>query len=107
MAFSTRFRFRQWPRVVAGALGDMVFRASNGNLTPVGGTKTEGYAPVIQGDGTVAWAEVVSSGGMTPTYIGPAEVFTIPDNRQAFYAMAIDNEGLIDIGDNSFLIEVG
>ena len=90
-----------------GDEGDILYRAANGDLTPVTGAKTEGYAPVIQGDGTVAWAEVASSGGFTPTYIGPAEIFTIPDNRQTFYAMAIDNEGLIDIGDNSFLIEVG
>lgn len=105
MALSTRFRFRQWPRVVAGALGDMVFRASNGNLTPVTGTKGQGKVPTGQADGTVAWAE--GSGGFVPTYIGPTETFTVPANRQALYAMTIDNEGLIDLGDNSFLIEVG
>lgn len=93
-------------RHALGALGDMFYRAANGDYLPVTGTKTEGHAPVIQGDGTVAWAEVASSGGFTPTYIGPTETFTVPANRQAFFAMTIDNEGLIDLGENAYLIEV-
>lgn len=94
-------------RFALGALGDMWYRATNGDMVAVGGTKTEGHAPVIQGDGTVAWAEVAGGGGMTPTYIGPTETFTVPDNRQALFAMTIDNEGAIDLGENSYLIEVG
>lgn len=79
----------------------MVFRATNGNLTPVTGTKAEGKAPVIQADGTVAWSE--ASGGFVPTFIASGETFTIPDNRQAVYAHEIDNEGTIELGENSYL----
>lgn len=45
-----------------------------------------------------------SSGGFTPTYIGPSETFTVPANRQAFYVMDIDNEGTLNI--EGFLIQV-
>lgn len=45
-----------------------------------------------------------AGGGFTPTYIGPAETFTVPANRQALYAMPIDNEGILDVV--GFLIEV-
>lgn len=44
--------------------------------------------------------------GAVPTYIGPAETFTIPDNKQALFAMTIVNDGIIDIGTNSFLVAV-
>jgi hypothetical protein len=100
MAFSTRFRFRTLPRIVAGALGDMWYRATNGDMTAVRGTKAAGKAPVIQADGGLTWTE---AGGFVPTYIGPAETFTIPDNRQATYAVTIDNEGTIELGENAYL----
>lgn len=101
MAFATRFRFRTLPRFVTGALGDMWYRATNGDLTAVAGTTGEGKVPTGQADGSVAWAE--GSGGFVPTYIAPGETFTVPDNRQATYAITIDNEGTIELGENAYL----
>ena len=78
----SRFRFRNLPRFVAGALGDMWYRATNGNLTPVAGTKTTGHVPTIQGDGSVAWA--AGSGGGAPTtaqYVTLATDATLTNER--------------------------
>jgi len=44
------------------------------------------------------------SAAFVPTYIGPTETFTVPENRQALKAMAIDNEGTLTV--DGFLIEV-
>lgn len=43
-----------------GALGDMLYVAADTLLTLVGGTKASGKAPVIQGDGTVAWTDIAT-----------------------------------------------
>lgn len=98
----TGSRFRQYWRMVPGALGDMWYRATNGDQTPVSGAKTEGKAPVIQADGTVAWAQ--TTGAFVPTFIADDDTFTVPTNRQALFAIDIDNEGTLEI--NGFLIQV-
>ena len=36
-----------------------------------------------------------ASGAMVPTYLGPTETFTVPENRQALFAQLIDNEGTL------------
>lgn len=56
----------------------------------------------------IASPSVSASGGMTPTYIGPTETFTIPTNRQALKAMTIviAAGGSLVIQGNAFLIEV-
>ncbi len=43
---------------------------------------------------------------MAPTYIGPTETFTVPDNRQALYTIPIVNDGTIAIGTNAYLVLV-
>lgn len=40
---------------------------------------------------------VISGGAMVPTYIDPAETFTVPANRQALFTVPIDNEGILDV----------
>ena len=45
----------------AGALGDMLYVAADTLLTAVGGTKATGKVPVLQSDGTVAWATPVTA----------------------------------------------
>lgn len=59
------YPFRRYPRFSLGALGDMWYRATNGDQTPVAGSKTEGNVPVIQADGTVAWGASASTAGLT------------------------------------------
>lgn len=44
------------------------------------------------------------SGGMVPYYIGPGETFSVPEFRQALYAMLIDVEGTLDV--EGYLLEV-
>lgn len=56
MTYLKRF-FRQ------GVLGDMLYVASDKLLTAVGGTKATGKAPVLQSDGTVAWADIAPALG--------------------------------------------
>lgn len=46
----------------------------------------------------------VASGGMVPTYIAPTEVFTVPVNRQALFAMLIENDGTLIV--DGYLVEV-
>lgn len=43
-------------------------------------------------------------GGMVPTYIAPGETFTVPANKQALFAIGIDNEGILEV--DGVLIEV-
>ena len=45
-----------------------------------------------------------SSDAFIPYYIGPGETFVIPVNKQAVFAMNIDNEGILMV--DGFLIEV-
>lgn len=45
----------------------------------------------------LATQTVVSGAAMVPTYIGPTETFTVPENRQALFTVPIDNEGILDI----------
>jgi hypothetical protein len=97
-----RFLIEGGLRFALGALGDMFYRAANGNYTAIGGTKAEGKAPVIQADGTVAWGQ--TTGAFVPTFIADDETFTVPANRQALFAIDIDNEGTLEI--NGFLIQV-
>lgn len=89
------YPFRRYPRFSLGALGDMWYRATNGDQTPVSGAKTEGYVPVMQADSTVAWG-ASGAGAMVPTFIASGDTFTVPVNRQALFAANIDNEGIID-----------
>lgn len=42
--------------------------------------------------------------GMVPYYIAPGETFTVPEYKQALFAMNIDNEGILEV--DGFLIEV-
>lgn len=57
-----------------------------------------------------AYSSPSSGGGgidtddMVPYYIAPGETFTIPEYKQALFAMNIDNEGILEI--DGFLIEV-
>lgn len=71
------------------------------------------YTPVIAAHETHADVPVLSyvetsvitgGGGFVPTYIAPTETFIVPANRQALYALPIDNEGIMVI--DGFLIEV-
>lgn len=43
---------------------------------------------------------------MAPTFIASGATYRVPDNKQSLFAMTINNEGTIDIGDNAFLIMV-
>jgi len=45
-----------------------------------------------------------NTGAMTPIFIESGDTFTIPEDKQAVFAMNIDNEGIIDC--EGFLIEV-
>ena len=58
------------------------------------------------GDGLVIPGPAGADGanGMVPYYIAPSEVFTVPEFKQALFAMNIDNEGILEI--DGFLIEV-
>lgn len=59
------------------------------------------------GDGEVGPPGIAGAdgaNGMVPYYIAPSETFTIPEFKQALFAMNIDNEGII-VADG-FLIEV-
>lgn len=42
--------------------------------------------------------------GMVPYFIASGETFTVPEFKQALFAMNIDNEGILDV--EGFLIEV-
>jgi len=63
-----------------------------------------GVADVQAAIEAVASGSVPSSGGLVPTFIDSTETFTVPANRQALFAMTIDNEGILDVV--GFLIEV-
>lgn len=68
------------------------------------------YAPNGAAEGTVAtvvdgFVEFTESqGGFVPTYIGPTETFTVPENKQALYAVPIENDGVIVV--DGALVEV-
>ena len=67
------------------------------------------YLPTVDANGFVIWIsrdDLLAGTGMVPTFITSGETFTIPANKQALYAVTIDNEGIIDVGTNSFLIGV-
>lgn len=52
-------------RDTIGSLGDMEYLAASGLWVPVSGPKTVGYSPVIQADGTIAFAAATAGGGYT------------------------------------------
>lgn len=55
----------------------------------------EGYVGQVDAAGFIVWGQ--APGGFVPTYIAPTETFTVPANRQALYAVTIDNEGTLDV----------
>jgi hypothetical protein len=56
-----------------------------------------GVAVTDGGSDTATITIAAASASMVPTYIGPTETFTVPADRQALYAMTIDNEGILDL----------
>lgn len=65
----------------------------------------EGYTSRVDADGIIQWVAITDLGaGMVPTFIAAGETFTVPTNRQALYAMPIDNEGILIV--DGFLINV-
>lgn len=71
------------------------------NARPPAGTPN-GYSAVVS-DGFIVWG-LLSVG--VPTVIASDETYIVPDNRQVLYAVTIDNEGTITIGENSYLVFV-
>jgi hypothetical protein len=71
-------------------------------------TSQHGLMPKLTGDPADVWTGTgwgsATGGGFVPTYIGPAETFRVPADRQALYAAPIDNEGILDVV--GLLIEV-
>lgn len=57
---------------------------------------------VLRGDGT--YGPGGPTNAMVPTFIASSETFTVPADRQALFAMPIDNEGVLDV--EGFLVEV-
>lgn len=53
--------------------------------------------------GYCTWA-ASGAGAMVPTFIADGETFTVPANKQALFAMDIDNEGTLEV--DGFLIQV-
>lgn len=84
--------------VDAGADGE-------GVLVALKGTPNVGDSPVFDGTDFVP-EPAGSASGFVPTYIGPAETFTVPANRQAPYAILIENDGMIALGANAYLVFV-
>lgn len=58
------------------------------------------YAP----DGAGGVTARSDSGSMVPYYIAPGETFTVPEFKQALFAMLIDNAGTLAV--DGFLLEV-
>lgn len=56
--------------VSGAAEGDMIYQDDAGDWVLVGGSKTDGKAPMIQADGTVAWETPSGGGGGGATPIG-------------------------------------
>jgi hypothetical protein len=78
---------------------------ATGALVALDGPPVSGGVPTYDtGTGKHTSQVPGALGGMVPTFIAPDETFTIPANRQALYAMDIDNEGTLDI--EGFLIQV-
>jgi hypothetical protein len=81
-----------------------------------GGSSTTTINQIIQqlnfgddngGDGDIGPpgpAGIDGANGMVPYFIPSSEIFTVPVNKQALFAMTIDMEGMIDV--EGFLIEV-
>ena len=74
------------------------------NTRPPVGTGV-GATPYVDDDGFIAWL-AQPSGGFAPTFIASGQTFEVPDNKQVLYAVTIDNEGTINIGDNAYLVMV-
>ena len=77
---------------------------ATGAVVVLDGTPAVGQVPTF--DGTKFTPGTGAAGAMVPTHIPSGETFTVPDNRQALFAMTIDCEGFIDVGENAFLIEI-
>jgi hypothetical protein len=68
----------------------------------IGGDGDSGINDVIPGPAGAAGAE--GANGMVPYSIALGETFTVPINKQALFAMNIDNSGILVV--DGFLIEV-
>ena len=88
--------------------GDLWYVDTDGRLTwldyPAGAALGD-YVLATGDDDHPVWM-LAGGAGMVPTFIASGATFTVPDNKQALYAMTIDNEGTIDIGDNAYLVMV-
>lgn len=73
-----------------------------GAVVVIEGVPSTGQVPMFNGEKFTPQDGGV--GSMVPTYIGPSETFTVPADRQAFFAVAIENDGALVV--DGALIEV-
>lgn len=68
-----------------------------------------GWLPYADGAEGITWADPAGGtpadgGGMVPYFIASGDTFTVPEFKQALFAMTIDVEGVLDV--SGVLIEV-
>lgn len=64
--------------------------------TPADTLNFVGAGVTASGTGTTKTI-TIPGGSFVPTYIGPAETFTVPADRQALWAVPIDCDGTLDV----------